>query len=977
IAPCPNISTFYFQHDHWVQSGSLRSCSSRNIFQRQVLRRPDFRGEDVAWVDLDKLDSQLAESAKTRNPLCPDSEGWKSVPLRVQIPPVRQTRTTLSNNPEPAPLYVTVHGLRVQKLIDIIYRAFTSNNKHTFHYDAFESFWIPPGSSVVQALRTSGEMYSSPAMIDAHKEVQRLKIRDVNCTLPRCVAGFMFASDGLQFGNFSHAKGWPIFAYFGNESKYERCKPLSSACYHIAHIPTVISEQIAQIHNGKPPSEALITHLRHELMHEVWKYLLDDDFIDAWNNGIVIECADGHKRRVFPRILTYSADYPEKVLLATIRNGGTCLCPRCTIKIGSVPQMGTPSDMRLRTVKRRIDNEKRRGKVRRARDLIYKLGLAVKTDGVEEILKGESYVPTLNAFSCRLGATKFDIFAALVVDQLHEIELGVWKSLFRHLVRILHSGDTLGLAVSKFNQRFRSVPTFGSTIRKFSKDVASMGRLAARDFEDILQSCMPVFKGLLPPICDEPAQRLLYLLAQWHGLAKLRLHTEVTLKALKKLTTQVGDEMRAFADLTQDLDIRETPKEYQRRKKQYEAVRSRSKPKKSIPSQGVANEGRRRCTLNLETYKFHSMGDYVRCIERYGSSDSYSTQINELHNRSIKLQYLLTNKRNATTQMTAIGDVKRVLLEMMDELLDREERLNAPSIDIPPPESDATNSLLSGSGYTIGQSERSEDSIPSIIRWVQQYENDDAMRFFIPQLKRHLLLRLLGSRSHVDYHDQELDNLYIERDRMYSHNTIHINYTTYDILRQQEVLNPKTSKRFIMLPTEYMHDSGASHPFLYAKVLGIYHAKVVYRGSSPRRMEFIHVRWLYYDYEQPGGGETYRLDRLGYEACRTDQDVLDLFDFVDPADIIRASHLIPDFCSGTSSNLLSGPSLATDDQENGDWNHFYVNRFVDRDMLMRYLGGGAGHYWQEREREIGTFRELGKLACFTLHRKHWADSLCC
>ncbi|KAF8599827.1 hypothetical protein BDV93DRAFT_448735, partial [Ceratobasidium sp. AG-I] len=92
-----------------------------------------------------------------------------------------------------------------------------------------------------------------------------------------------------------------------------------------------------------------------------------------------------------------------------------------------------------------------------------------------------------NAFSCRLGDTKFDIFAALVVDQLHEIDLGVWKSLFRHLVRILHSGDTSGLAVSNFNQRFRSVPTFGSTIRKFSKDVASMGRLAARDFEDILQ----------------------------------------------------------------------------------------------------------------------------------------------------------------------------------------------------------------------------------------------------------------------------------------------------------------------------------------------------------------------------------------------------------------------------------------------------------------------------------------------------------
>jgi hypothetical protein len=64
--------------------------------------------------------------------------------------------------------------------------------------------------------------------------------------------------------------------------------------------------------HGKPPSEALLTHLRRELMHEVWNALLDEEFLDAWENGVVIRCADGIERRVFPRIMTYSADYPEK-----------------------------------------------------------------------------------------------------------------------------------------------------------------------------------------------------------------------------------------------------------------------------------------------------------------------------------------------------------------------------------------------------------------------------------------------------------------------------------------------------------------------------------------------------------------------------------------------------------------------------------------------------------------------------------------
>jgi hypothetical protein len=40
--------------------------------------------------------------------------------------------------------------------------------------------------------------------------------------------------------------------------------------------------------------------------------LLDDEFLEAWKHGIVITCCDGVKRRFYPRIFTYSADYPEK-----------------------------------------------------------------------------------------------------------------------------------------------------------------------------------------------------------------------------------------------------------------------------------------------------------------------------------------------------------------------------------------------------------------------------------------------------------------------------------------------------------------------------------------------------------------------------------------------------------------------------------------------------------------------------------------
>jgi len=47
-------------------------------------------------------------------------------------------------------------------------------------------------------------------------------------------------------------------------------------------------------------------------MQAMWDLLLDEDFMHAYEHGIVITCGDGITRRVFPRFFTYSADYPEK-----------------------------------------------------------------------------------------------------------------------------------------------------------------------------------------------------------------------------------------------------------------------------------------------------------------------------------------------------------------------------------------------------------------------------------------------------------------------------------------------------------------------------------------------------------------------------------------------------------------------------------------------------------------------------------------
>jgi len=68
--------------------------------------------------------------------------------------------------------------------------------------------------------------------------------------------------------------------------------------------------------DGFSASANTITHLKRELIQKVWELLLDDEFMEAYEHGIVITCADGVTRRIFPRFFTYSADYPEKYVVS-------------------------------------------------------------------------------------------------------------------------------------------------------------------------------------------------------------------------------------------------------------------------------------------------------------------------------------------------------------------------------------------------------------------------------------------------------------------------------------------------------------------------------------------------------------------------------------------------------------------------------------------------------------------------------------
>ena len=126
-------------------------------------------------------------------------------------------------------------------------------------------------------------------------------------------------------------------------------------------------------------------------MQAIWRLLLDEEFLEAYRHGIVITFADGITRRVFPRIFTYSADYPEKVLLATIRYLAKCPCPRCLVNKDALDKMGQVRDVQMRTENIRTYSV---DKVNRAQHLIYNLAHPINGTYVDNLLKESSSVPT-------------------------------------------------------------------------------------------------------------------------------------------------------------------------------------------------------------------------------------------------------------------------------------------------------------------------------------------------------------------------------------------------------------------------------------------------------------------------------------------------------------------------------------------------------------------------------------------------------
>ncbi|KAG2051670.1 hypothetical protein BDR06DRAFT_983445 [Suillus hirtellus] len=916
----PNMTVYQLMS--WMNSGSNQKSETEvACLVKEVMLAKDF---DIAHLEdfsvknnLRKLD----DDPSGKNIKFPDD--WTQANVTIDIP------TKLGNGDTRSFL---VSGFHFRPLVEVIRSAFADIQASAFHLSPFKCLWKDPLDGHKE--RIFDELYMSDSWLDAQDELQKLP-KESGCSLERVIAGLMFFSDATHLANFGTAKAWPLYMYFGNLTKYARSAPNSGACHLVGFLPSLPDKVKDIISNlpriSKSGMAALHAHCRRELFHACWDTLLDQDFIQAYRHGIVLKCADGVLCRVFPCIFTYSADYPEKVLIATIKDMGSCPCPCCLTPKSLFASLGFLKDM-----KSRLDNLRVyvKANIFTAREYIYKWGNTVDGMKVEEALGEGSWVPVMNKFVEKLGALHLDPFRMLVVDLMHECELGTWKALFTHLVRILYALPGGAQLVATLDSRFRRIPTFGS------------GRLAVRDFEDILQCAIPVFEGLFPASHDMIVQTLLYRFAQWHALAKLRNHSESTLGFFEDTFKTLSRQLWKFRDfMCTAFNTVELQKETAARQRRLAQCPESSNVASSESS------GPRTKKFNLNTYKFHAMGDYVRTIKLFGTTDSFTTQIGELAHRILKAFYPLTSKLDTPAQLAKHKRRRRMLRRVREAAND-----TLSSDQIP---ANSPTPLCPQDHYFIASS---RNNPVSLFAFLQKHDNDPATKGFIPKLKDHILYRLnkldVSDCNHM-FTDEERNKVIIPNNMVYSVQTMKVHYTTYDMRCEYDTINLCTHADVMVLSGE----TAPTHPYWYARILGIYHIDTWLQGSCGRteaqRVDILYVRWFasLIPSEYQSGMQRARLPKVAF----VEESDRDAFRFLDPGQVIQGAHLIPSFASGCGvSALRYGKSLAHPKEEQDDWEEYYVGIFVDRDMFLRYTDLGVGHPVSLRRavRECFGFRSV-------------------
>ncbi|KAF7790957.1 hypothetical protein EIP86_001916 [Pleurotus ostreatoroseus] len=380
FAPLTNATSFRLLNWQYG-SGTTKSDAAMRSLVQDVFNAPDFDLEDVRSFDPSRESRRLDEGRLSTDML--SASGFTEGSVSLSLP-----KTWHKFASEDAAPKVKVSGIWFRHLLSMLREEAQSPSARSFEWNGYTLLHRDPRTSREE--RIFSEILNSDAFLSEEKKIHKLPWNPEDPpNVERVIGPICPYSDQTRTAQFGGSSLWPFYIFSPWISKYMNGKAGSFTAHHLAYIPT--HEYIS--HYGKSPSPEVLRFCKSELIQAIWLLLLDDEFIEAYEHGILVHCGDGITRRIFPRFFTYSADYPERVALACVRFLAACPCPRCFIQKGQIYELGTKNDGKRRENIRQ-DNQEVQEKVNAARKNIFLRGFSLISQRVESLLKSTSLLPT-------------------------------------------------------------------------------------------------------------------------------------------------------------------------------------------------------------------------------------------------------------------------------------------------------------------------------------------------------------------------------------------------------------------------------------------------------------------------------------------------------------------------------------------------------------------------------------------------------
>lgn len=243
--PYPNENAYLLGEWQWNHGEQKTIGGFRDLIK--IVGSPQFRPEDVRFVNWARIDADLSQPLRNlpewQKADGSTQQGWCTASISISVPFPRRKApkdadipTLLEFKSSGGPQTYVAHGFYYRPLLSVIQEKVQSIGHRHFHHTPYELHWQP--NLEHPPIRVYGELYTSAVWLEADAALQAAP-PEPGCNLPRVIVAIMLASDETHLTSFGSASLWPLYMYFGNDSKYKRAQPTAHLCEHAAYFLNV------------------------------------------------------------------------------------------------------------------------------------------------------------------------------------------------------------------------------------------------------------------------------------------------------------------------------------------------------------------------------------------------------------------------------------------------------------------------------------------------------------------------------------------------------------------------------------------------------------------------------------------------------------------------------------------------------------------------------------------------------------------